>query len=80
MLVGRTTREPEVDTLPTPEIVARLALLDDHLRVALPPRLMVEGVAVNELILGVVAGGTGGGSGGGATGAGGELESRYCAI
>ena len=56
MLVGRTTREPEVDTLPTPEILARLALLDDHLRVALPPRLMVEGVAVNELMRGAVPG------------------------
>ena len=56
MLVGRTTREPEVDTLPTPEILARLALLDDHLKVALPPRLMVEGVAVNELMRGAVPG------------------------
>ena len=59
VLVGLNTLVPEVETLlepPDHEIVARLALLDDHLRVVLPPRLIVEGVAVKELIRGAVPG------------------------
>ena len=45
-------REPEVGTLPMPEMVALLELLDDHCNVTLLPRAIVKGDAVNELILG----------------------------
>ena len=53
--MGRTVRVPDVGTLPMPEMLARLALLDDQLKVVLPPRGTVILEAVNELILGELA-------------------------
>jgi hypothetical protein len=55
---GKTTALPEEPTAPTPlSIVTDVAFDTFQLKVAEPPRLILDGLAVKELITGRVAGG-----------------------